>query len=320
MKKILHVSDLHFCADKGLLTNLESFSNEIRRKFPKEINLDIHAADESVLEKLHEFVNEQDPDLVVITGDITTFGDKRSFDRASEWIGSLVQRSGRKQRKWLVVPGNHDVLQNLLSVLVFDKIEGLGWPKKVALSKYLKCIEPLRTHLIKSSRVEHFLDNFHAFVNSREAVISNPYAMDLDEHSESKCAVFPFSTISSDPIWMNIGNVRKKEWDALNHSLMDDSYNSRGTLRIALTHHNPISSPDMIETEYVNAFNSMPGGTDFLKTLQGKGIDLLLHGHQHTRAAYCFDFQLNHTGHAYAVGCPSSSSKDGGAILLKYKM
>jgi Icc protein len=69
------------------------------------------------LEICVEEVNELEPDLVAITGDITVFGFEQEYELAKKYLGDLHQ-------KILVVPGNHDV--RYCGDKYFDKYFGYG--------------------------------------------------------------------------------------------------------------------------------------------------------------------------------------------------
>jgi len=73
MRKIVHISDLHF-----------------------------GAADAVVAERLAESINENAPDLVIVSGDLTQRAKTAEFKAARAFLDLLPQPQ-------LVVPGNHDV-------------------------------------------------------------------------------------------------------------------------------------------------------------------------------------------------------------------
>lgn len=64
---------------------------------------DIHFGGENVgaVAGARAWLDEQKPDLIVITGDLTSFGRPGEFDRAVAWVGGLTA-------PLLITPGNHD--------------------------------------------------------------------------------------------------------------------------------------------------------------------------------------------------------------------
>ncbi len=77
-----------------------------------------------------EEVNELEPDLVAITGDITVFGFEQEYQMAKEYIEQLHQKT-------LIIPGNHDA--RYCGDKHFDKYFGFG-NKVVKISPELTVI------------------------------------------------------------------------------------------------------------------------------------------------------------------------------------
>ena len=84
MAKILHVSDLHFCSN-DMKTKIKEFEKEIKELLPF-INFEFEYHDENVCSALQTLITRTNPEVIAITGDITTFGDKSSFDYAFEKV------------------------------------------------------------------------------------------------------------------------------------------------------------------------------------------------------------------------------------------
>jgi len=92
MRKIAHISDLHF-----------------------------GAADELVAERLVECVMSLEPDLVIVSGDLTQRARTAQFEEAKAFLDKLPQPQ-------LIIPGNHDVpLYNVYDRFVnpLEKYEGI---------------------------------------------------------------------------------------------------------------------------------------------------------------------------------------------------
>ena len=60
------------------------------------------------LTALHNALRMLSPDVIVVTGDLTNFGDAESFNLAREHLGEMKRES--EAEKVLCVPGNHDTL------------------------------------------------------------------------------------------------------------------------------------------------------------------------------------------------------------------
>lgn len=86
MIRIVHLSDLHF-----------SCTREVEDPVRAKLLLDIK--------------NIGTPDIVAITGDLTTRGGETGFIAAESWIDALVTSAKLREHRVFLVPGNHDVDQ-----------------------------------------------------------------------------------------------------------------------------------------------------------------------------------------------------------------
>lgn len=303
MLNIVHISDLHFCEDI-LRSRLQSLHQAVLKSLNFELG--IEAADRPILNALARSIQGLDPDVIVISGDITTFGDKKSFEEAAQWLQPLLTRSGGQQRRCVVVPGNHDIMAHQLMTLK-SRLKssnlllraGVKLKYNAVLAQLDRCLEHAA---IKGPEP---LANFVEFASRSQVHGIGPCELSIDSHS--RLVIHPFRSVSADPLWMNLGETRQLEWERFTSELAQAPKTGGGILRMVVLHHNPVSSPDITEKPIVNAYNSMPGGTDFLKTVQRHGVDLVLHGHQHQSVLFKYDFALDEIGHAYCVGSASSS-------------
>ncbi|GAB4195477.1 MAG: hypothetical protein Tsb002_28030 [Wenzhouxiangellaceae bacterium] len=68
------------------------------------------------MRKIEPILDNENPDLILVTGDITNIGDKPSFDRVYQWIHDKIYCEGdyygllakERGKQVIVVPGNHD--------------------------------------------------------------------------------------------------------------------------------------------------------------------------------------------------------------------
>lgn len=309
--KLLHISDLHICS-RETQPFVERFRGAVRGR--ASCDLDIHTADPVVLEALRRLIACMDPDILIVSGDITTLGDSASFTEAATWITAQLNRPG-EARHCLVVPGNHDLLLGQLLGLATKR--RMPWYLWIPATFYFHDAIGVVKELGKKERkdlMEHPLANFLEF--ARTAGLSQETrALDLGE--SSKVQLYPFWSISTDPVWMNLGTARDAERDRMMHEIERRPPEGEGWLRIVVMHHNPIASSHGVETEMTNAYNSMPAGPQFMSQLQSAGVDVLLHGHQHKTARLLYDFDFQEAGHAYAIGCASSTARNGSCNLIE---
>lgn len=304
--RIAHISDLHFCTEP-LKKQLQLFSDALTRRLP--IDLDIAFHDSNVTLALRQLIQELDPSVIIISGDITTFGDRESFDLAYQWIDSLITRSyGHGPRTCVVLPGNHDVLQGQLSSLLRGKFSQLPFLARTGIKRWLNDSYDLVEKLTRDVPIKNPADIFNNFQDFARKPGLTAESVQVNLGDTQKIFLHPFRSVSINPIWMNLGQSYREEIVKINGRLPRRDTSRVGELHILALHHNPISSANVAESPQVNAYNSMPSGVQLLKTLQQSGIDLVLHGHQHEQALASFDFDLKDAGHAFAVGIESSTS------------
>lgn len=99
--KIAHISDLH-------LTSLDNIAwTELLNKrilgYLSWQHKRRHTHKREILDKLLEFIRQDRPDLLTITGDLTHIGTAQEYTQVQEWLNSAA-----KDFNILLVPGNHD--------------------------------------------------------------------------------------------------------------------------------------------------------------------------------------------------------------------
>lgn len=215
--RILHLSDLHICASchrkplNNLKLKLHELSNLIKnvvgdeyseiQKIGKELTLDVGTHDHEMMTKLVNYINnEVKPDIICITGDITTFGDPLSFIIARAFIKSIGSK-----RKIILVPGNHDYLLHhfvhLKRSKLFQHINLIGWiywikTKLIINNPIFKTIKEIKNlfdellSMLKSieglipielSFVEKYDKNYKLFQHTMKGIIAdieNPAKID----------------------------------------------------------------------------------------------------------------------------------------------
>jgi predicted MPP superfamily phosphohydrolase len=325
--KIIHLSDLHICSN-DLRPKLEEFLKSVTQlaKFSQIPQLDFEFTDSSRLDRIVQAVKELDPDVVCITGDVTTFGDAKSFDEAAKFISRLREKE-RGARKIVVTPGNHDVLCSQLKLMVdnissaLDKIiNKVPWPYKFGVRwfikrKWEKLKEIVEAILNTEGVVVNLKDplgHFKKFTEDAQCSLGRDPIGDANG-----CHIWcvPFNSVSMDPLWVNIGESRLKEFQTFRDTLKANT-EKNNSMVIALLHHNPISAPDIVEPHLVHAYNSFPGASSYVKEMQDAGVDLILYGHQH-KCSFCqIDFLPSKPGHLYLIGASSSTKMNNGGFNL----
>ena len=236
MTTIVHISDLHFGAD------------HLFKSTDRDSLLTVLAKD------IRQTVGQQ-PDCVVISGDLTTHGDPDGLKSAATFVKELAANLGVELNSFVIVPGNHEV----------------DWP---AVDNEKK--RPTHT---QDDLVRVGLANYKAFVV--EAVFGRARDEFLTTFwSDGNVFVLGMNSCyfeSRDNA--GVGYINPAQLD-----LAEAEYKDRWErchTRIAVLHHHlvPVTHanwrPDPRETSLtLNA-------PDILEWLAKHGFQIVLHGHQH---------------------------------------
>jgi predicted MPP superfamily phosphohydrolase len=320
--RILHLSDLHICADairphvEGLLQSAKKLEEE----FGLDPQLDIQFAEEGRLDDIIKAVRTLDPDVICVTGDLTTFGDHKSFERVNSFFTELQNR-GNQSRKIVVTPGNHDALCGQLTALVNQGEAKLGdWSQKLpwcvrwglnrrfersAASELWKQVNNMLKMQDFQANANNPLEHYFRFLNGSHCLKG---AVGRAHDCEIQCV--PFNSVSLEPVWINIGVARGAEFRRFREELRHAN-EPRGSLVIALLHHNPISSATTAESRLTHAYNSFPAASLYVKDMQDAGADVVLYGHQHKPSVCQMDFVPSDPGHLYLIGARSATAIEG---------
>lgn len=259
--RILHISDLHFTAGTDVKTTLRHLTSDLK-------DYDKLSGDG----KLH---------YLVASGDFTNKGGLEGFPLAAEFI-KLLQESLKLTdgRKTLLVPGNHDVVDQLnaykrvpsKTLTEADKKRGL-WVEE--------------GKLLMERDGEHYLERFKPFSEFYKAVTGTAYP--LQPEAQHRCASFwddriQFLCFNSaweiDEFNRKRASVHHTAASELSEIARNEEQSSglpsdERILRIGVCHH-AITGPEQIKN------------TAFVDNLQRRRLRIMLHGDVHTmtRAEY----------------------------------
>lgn len=324
MCKILHISDLHICTEdraKQLETLQQPCTNLLRTLSPKtHLDIEIHNAD--YIRALIQYVTVHQVEAICITGDITTFGDPESFELAKT---SLFDPLTAQDIPVIVCPGNHDTfyakLHNFLHSDQFGKINSFAasrW-KKWAMS-----LASIKTPAIKTNIQEckNLLMELNAIEKSPETygdvfseyhTCATSSCLQTDHHEINvtlnkrtiKIGFFSFNTVDEKNSLVNLGVSAEEEVNRLVNRLRSIE---SCDIKIVLMHHNPFSSPDIVEHAVTFGFNGMPSASALMHLLQQQGVDIVLYGHQHTCNHMNIHYPNSQGGRVSLIGCASSAT------------
>ena len=297
--KLLHISDLHVCHPESLQIEIASLMERIERRLGERIDLEFASA--KYLSGLAAAVRQLDPAVICITGDVTTFGDKSSFEKAAQFIQSIKQRNDGTHRKIVATPGNHDVLASQFSALLHRR--GVrAWAARAFFTGISGDLDKLLRRGTVSADAESPLRNYLQFLNDAACVAGRA---EVARVNGDAVLCVPFGSVSLDPLWINQGGAAIDEFNRFRGLLSTESARD---IIVALLHHNPISSPDVIEPRLTQAYNSMTGASTFVQEMQRVGTDMILYGHQHAFSCCLMDFVPHTPGHVYLIGAPSATT------------
>jgi hypothetical protein len=230
----------------------------------------------------------------------------------------LRRRSGKSFRKIIVTPGNHDALcghiqeivrnvgswlqeRNTALFRIFKFLLRRIIPPINQLQEAIKALKEL-LNTADPTPASDALAAYHWFVDEAKCYVTDlkvPYS------ATGHVTFIPFDSVSLEPILMNIGATRNTEFITFRDRARaaNDPYH----IIIALLHHNPISSPEVIDDAITHGYNSMPGGTAYIKEMQDAGVDIILYGHQHEHVCSYIDYSTSKFGHVYLIGSKSST-------------
>lgn len=241
--RLLHLSDLHFMDDVAPATKLQWLVSDITQ------NQKISALD-----------------YLVVSGDFTDKGVPDGFERALEFLGLLTKEFALTPERCLLVPGNHDVIDEDAFRLAMKKPASGDFVDKDGV--FL-----LREAALYNTRFKTFADMLY------DKFLLKPYP--LDPAKQGMATFYPetglqFLTFNSN--WQ-IDRFRRKQGginpDAVANAIReaDQQVKTYGKpeqklLRIGVWHHAVTGNEQMQNTE-------------FLSNLQTSNVKLGLHGDIH---------------------------------------
>ena len=161
MRTLLHLSDLHF-----------------------------GRVDEALLAPLSAFTRKLEPDVVVVSGDLTQRARTRQFQEARRFLDTLPQPQ-------IVVPGNHDVpMHDILSRFLRPREKFRRYITNDANPEYVDDeiavlgIDTARSLTIKNGRInEHQIEQmragFHAMSPRIAKIVVSHHPFDLPDHYDA---------------------------------------------------------------------------------------------------------------------------------------
>ncbi|MCX7877911.1 MAG: metallophosphoesterase [Ignavibacteria bacterium] len=236
--KIAHISDLHL----DLLHKRDNYSKSI---------------------SLLEYIVSQNPDHIVISGDLTENADSRSFELARNLF---LRFNLLDSEKLTLVPGNHDIFGG-----VFFAEDIINFPSKCRATKY-------------NEKLHEFMWWFRE--TFRDDQVNFPTLKEFDN-----CIMVGFNSVAEYSILKNPlasnGKISGYQLKRLDHLLK-----GKDKFKIAVTHHHfsphPVSDchPNALWSKIEKQTMKLRKKKSVIRKFTDHNIKIVLHGHLHESAEY----------------------------------
>lgn len=351
--KILHVSDFHIVSD-ATFALVEDLNRKLEGSGLALPDLRLSAADRDSILQLFARDPRQSRsyDAVVFSGDATTFGDDSSMREAAGFLREIARHALRPDciQNIVAVPGNHDVLEHGLRVLLADLSQYLGpigntlvgfanselKAARAALQKWLDSLTVDGAIPLESKQIANFGEfigyRFNSAFHYAQLVSLKDEVRPLKIEGKSGAGtdlamnIFPINTLPSAAALTNMGVVSAAMRENIQYAkgTIQPARDGAGVLNIAVTHHGfmPLSELPVIRQRgdktnllavLEHSLSSQFNGYQLGSTLQDAGFDCHLHGHEHRNTAVQFDFDLATQGSIASVGAGSIAAPHGHA-------
>lgn len=257
---VMHLSDLHFGSGHG---------HGQPRTF--------QSLWESLEPEFAGFLAGIQPNVVVVSGDLTSQGSRDEFGQAREFLRLLASTLGIPRGNVLVVPGNHDVQLS-------EKFSYNNYFEWFVEKFYDDDSAALESHLFGSQRVGESM-----IVQDDLAWVRAPAGV------AGTFVGFSSTTVSSESSHLvkgftrgTVGNIRTSQ--ASNLAARLAHFDPNASIRFAVLHHQlfpmPSRAPGASEDVLLDDDNRVVvGQASLLNWLSENSIQVVLHGHSHYPAS-----------------------------------
>ena len=303
MIRIVHVSDLHILKPGAAVApNKErSLWDKIKAHTLQELGVEINVGshDPFRLDALDQALADLNPFIILVTGDVTTYGDRESMEYALEKLTEWK----RKYKHVYCVPGNHDALQERFQQLFKEQRIFQTVP---SLFKSFQNV--LRGALADGSG--KFLDSYERTIAANLECPPDPSQPKWVETPWGWLCIFLFNSVN-DPGWMaNEGRIGPRQYVQLNKALKSEEWKEREskTIRIALLHHHPLPIPYDVSGAAERAYDDMRDGSTLCYHLNKNKFHFVLHGHKHI--PYLCRVQYEGDGNLYVMSAGTATQSN----------
>jgi predicted phosphodiesterase len=320
---IAHISDLHLYDGTDPKEWKESWQQRVIGFLEQEkgLKLEIGAHDQNRLDALKGTLLELKPDVLVCTGDLSTYGDAKSLEFGRKFLRDIANelsksRGDSNQAQVLVVPGNHDALQERFAMLR-KHANWLGRGILEALERFHKDLRVIAEKGDPSSPSRVHLGNYLKEVAEPSRCATDPGKPFVVKTLWGQIRFYLFNSVN-DPGWMaNEGRIGAHQYNQLSSTLREERKQEESgempanIMRVALLHHHPLPIPYSPDTTYERFYNSMQDGSTLCDFLNKHRFQLALHGHEHQPYNCEVRYSANSPLHVIAAGTATQADAEG---------
>lgn len=315
MLRIAHISDLHI-RDQLMDNDDKSLLQEMATFLLKKIGVEVTAGghDPAKLDALKNRLVGLKPDVIVVTGDLTNFGDITSFKTAVEYLRDLQRKTGA--RKVLCVPGNHDCLVERLAAARQEggrvsrlMLRIVAWTNLEVARMNEGAKRQFRATKWSSARVAKLFENYRAHVVANEFGVCDPAQPIEIDAAWGKVVFFLFNSVNEPGLMANKGRIGIDQFNRLNALAQDVQRWAQlnKAVRVALLHHHPLSAPQANDGAVERAYDWMDDGPRLLSALNKRRFHFVLHGHQHEPFTCAINYGQADAPPIHVVGAGSAA-------------
>jgi 3',5'-cyclic AMP phosphodiesterase CpdA len=298
---LLHLSDLHFGPQSR-------FAREDLNRLGKTLQSDLKKA-------IGHFGIKGKVDLVVITGDVAESGRPKEFEMGVQFLTSLAGELGLEHRRFVFVPGNHDLFWTDCRRVVLDQDEeGFDGAE-------------LRRRLdaVKLRRYEDFLKKFYGVENLWEVAMPLGYGAYLHDFSELHLSIGGLNSCERESHRKSdhLGFLSRQQAESLMKEWL--AAGRAGWLKVVAVHHNPVVTvhsnlmswrdhllkTETLDHELIERYESDSVGFEGKEHLRAIVTDiqpqLILHGHHHAKDEQPWPWRAGAMGYTHVLSAGSLS-------------
>jgi len=288
MLRIAHISDLHI-EDGQVRKDHQSLFQWLEKLLGRDFlknKIDLKGHNEDKLDALKNIFKWLKPNVIMVTGDLTNFGDENSLKLAKDILKELQQIAEAKHI--ICVPGNHDTFIERINYLKNNiRMKLHSWPIfRSVLGHKGNILEDVKEKLSKKYEDSDrfcFLDNYKKIIEPIFGKV-DPRNPTILGSIWGNVMIFSFNSSNDSLLMANEGLIGPKQFNSFNYCIQDFKNKDLFTqaFRIAILHHHPISAPGVCASALERGFNWMQDGPRFLDYMNYCNFHFVLHGHEHS--------------------------------------